>query len=74
MWGCAPEPARVAGPSTGQPSGAANATDRRADERARLALAKEAPRHYRWANVAKGVITAAGGGLDELQFPAVAAQ
>jgi glycosyltransferase involved in cell wall biosynthesis len=43
-------------------------------ERARLALAKEAARHYRWENVAKGVIAAAQGRLDELQLPAVAAQ
>jgi glycosyltransferase involved in cell wall biosynthesis len=38
-------------------------------ERVRLALAKEAARHYRWENVAKGVIAAAQGRLDELQFP-----
>jgi hypothetical protein len=43
-------------------------------ERARLALAKEAARHYSWENVAKGVIAAAQGRLDELEFPAVAAQ
>ena len=43
-------------------------------ERARLALAKEAARRYRWENVAKGVIAAAQGRLDELPFPAVAAQ
>jgi hypothetical protein len=39
-----------------------------------LALAKEAARHYSWENVAKGVIAAAQGRLDELEFPAVAAQ
>jgi hypothetical protein len=38
-----------------------------------LALAKEAARRYRWENVAKGVIAAAQGRLDELQFPAVPA-
>ena len=43
-------------------------------ERARLALAKEAARHYSWEKVAKGVIAAALGRLNELQSPAVSAQ
>ena len=37
--------------------------------RARLALAKEAVRHYSWENVAKGVIAAAQGKLDALPTP-----
>ena len=43
-------------------------------ERARSALAKEAARCYSWETVAKGVIAAAQGRLDELPFPAVNAQ
>lgn len=38
-------------------------------KRARLALAKEAARHYGWENVAKGVIAAAEGRLDALAIP-----
>jgi glycosyltransferase involved in cell wall biosynthesis len=38
-------------------------------ERASLALAKEAARHYSWENVAEGVIAAAQGRLDKLQIP-----
>lgn len=37
--------------------------------RARLALAKEAARHYSWENVGKGVIAAAQGRLDALPAP-----
>src|SRR5260370_939182 len=43
-------------------------------EPARLVLAKEAARHYSWEKVAKGVIAAALGRLNELQSPAVSAQ
>ena len=38
-------------------------------ERARLALATEAARRYSWENVARGVIAAAQGRLDELPRP-----
>ena len=41
-------------------------------ERARLALATEAARHYSWENVAKGVIAAAQGRIAELPRPAIA--
>jgi glycosyltransferase involved in cell wall biosynthesis len=42
--------------------------------RARAALAREAARRYSWENVAKGVIAAAQGRLDELPFPASTVQ
>src|SRR5262245_49368645 len=42
--------------------------------RARSALAREAARRYSWESVAKGVIAAAQGRLDELPFPAATAQ
>jgi glycosyltransferase involved in cell wall biosynthesis len=42
--------------------------------RSRSALAREAARRYSWENVAKGVIAAAQGRLDELPFPAATAQ
>ena len=38
-------------------------------ERARSALATEAARRYSWENVARGVIAAAQGRLDELPRP-----